>query len=88
VERLHAAYRVMQWRNKNEPITRKDAFDYVAALKVIFAAQHDPAQWHAHAVEAMDGQFINEQRWVSMVSDSRLGFGLLEALPVLCKPLA
>lgn len=34
VERLHAAYRVMQWRNKNEPITRKDAFDYVAALRV------------------------------------------------------
>ena len=49
---------------------------------------HDPMQWQAHAPEAMDGQFINEQRWVSMVTDSRLGFGLCEALPHLCKPLA
>lgn len=28
------------------------------------------------------------QRWVSMVTDSRLGFGLFEAMPHLCKPLA
>jgi hypothetical protein len=115
----------MQWRNRDEPITRKDAFDYIAALRVrggqacmlsvcpflpwsllgtvishadgylviilsqvIFGAQHDQAQWNAHAPEAMDGQFINQQRWVSMVSDSRLGFGLFEALPHLCKPLS
>ena len=78
----------MQWRNKEVPITRKDAFDYIAALRVIFSPQHDPAQWDAHAPEAMDGQFINQQRWISMVTDSRLGFGLFEALPLLCKPLA
>jgi len=29
--------------------------------QVIFGAAHDPAQWTAHAPEAMDGQFINEQ---------------------------
>lgn len=34
VERLGAAYRVMHWRNRDEPITRRDAFDYVAALRV------------------------------------------------------
>lgn len=56
--------------------------------QVIFGAAHNPAEWSAHAPEAMDGQFINEQRWVSMVTDSRLGFGLFEALPHLCKPLA
>lgn len=27
------------------------------------------------------------QRWTSMVSDSRLGFEMYEALPHLCKPL-
>lgn len=34
VDRLSAAYRVMQWRNGDDPITRRDAFDYVAALRV------------------------------------------------------
>lgn len=34
VDRLGAAYRVMQWRNGDDPITRRDAFDYVAALRV------------------------------------------------------
>ena len=56
-------------------------------LQVIFCPAHDPREWSAHAPEAMDGQFINQQRWVSMVTDSRLGFGLFEALPHLCKPL-
>jgi hypothetical protein len=88
VDRLSAAYRVMQWRNGDDPITRRDAFDYVAALRVIFAPAHDAREWTAHAPEAMDGQFINVQRWVSMVTDSRLGFGLFEAMPHLCKPLA
>lgn len=152
VDRLGAAYRVLRWRSGDEPVTRRDAFDYVAALRVrgrgrgwgggnccaglawstaaglcaeawcctrrlprpghhprpppllapglslthsprarrqvIFGCAHDPREWAAHAPEAMDGQFINEQRWVSMVTDSRLGFGLFEALPTLCKPLA
>lgn len=88
VDRLSAAYRVMQWRKGDDPITRRDAFDYVAALRVIFAPAHDPREWTAHAPEAMDGQFINVQRWISMVTDSRLGFGLFEAMPHLCKPLA
>lgn len=140
VERAAAAYRVMKWRNRGDPVVRKDAFDYVFALKVggpsvwlpgagcrwlralaapacadrhaltgrdpaecvareqqrphcmhpwpswqhstaptpprlaehthasplpllqvIFGAAHDPQHWDAHAPEAMDGQFINEQ---------------------------
>lgn len=56
--------------------------------QVIFCPAHDPREWTAHMVEAMDGQFINVQRWVSMVTDSRLGFGLYEAMPHLTKPLA
>lgn len=34
VDRLGAAYRVLRWRNGDEMITRRDAFDYVAALRV------------------------------------------------------
>eukprot|EP00887_Chlorella_sp_A99_P005760 scaffold1.g5760.t1 len=83
-DRLQAGYRVLQWRKGSDPITRADAFDYVAALKVIFSASHDPALWSWDPTPT-DGHFINEQRWGTQVSE---GFPLFEALPLLAKPLA
>lgn len=86
-DRANAAYQILQWRLNGEPVTRKDAFDYVATLKVIYGAAHDPQHWSARAPEPMDGQFVNVQRFVSLVMDAKIGFGLFEALPMMCKPL-
>jgi tetratricopeptide (TPR) repeat protein len=86
-DRAHAAYRMLCWKMNGEAVTRKDAFDYVAALKVVFGSTHDANLWTSRAPEPMDGQFINVQRFVTLVTDSKLGFPLFEALPMLCKPM-
>jgi tetratricopeptide (TPR) repeat protein len=86
-DRAHAAYRILCWKMNGEAVTRKDAFDYVAALKVVFGSTHDANLWTSRVPEPMDGQFINVQRFVTLVTDSKLGFPLFEALPMLCKPM-
>ena len=85
MDRVQAAYEIMQWRNNDQSITRRDGFEYMAALRVIFAAGHDPAFWDAHEPTPTDGHFVDVRRFTTIVTE---GFVLFEALPVLSKPLA
>ena len=80
-------YAILQWRAGDDPITRADAYSYVEVLSVVFGTAHDPAALGLRAAEPMDGQFVNMQRFLSLVTDAKAGFGLFEVLPLLAKPL-
>lgn len=85
MDRLQAAYKILEWRKGGEPITRKDAFEYIAVLKVVFHPSHSPNFWEAHEPATTDGMFLAVSRWVTLIGDE---FKLYDALPVLAKPLA
>ena len=86
-DRLSAAYEIQQWRLRGATITRRHAFDYVATLRTLYGAAHNPDERHARRPEPTDGQFVSAQRFLNIVSDAAAGFPLYEVLPVLAKPL-
>lgn len=57
--------------------------------QVIYGAGHEAGgEGGAVPPSAADAEPVNALRWASLVGDARLGVGLYEALPHLCRPLA